>query len=53
MIPEEHVAKTHDPMTGRCTRCGYAEAQGHATNCDHYDYWRTHQTPAKTEEQAR
>lgn len=49
----QHVAKTHSSLTGRCTRCGYEEAQGHATNCDHYDYWRMHQTPAQPEEQAR
>lgn len=40
-----HVARTHDPLTGRCTRCGYSELDGHALNCCHYEYWRTHRTP--------
>jgi Mg-chelatase subunit ChlI len=41
--PPEHVAKTHNPATGRCTRCDYTEAEGHKPTCIHYDYWRTHQ----------
>jgi hypothetical protein len=46
-LEASHVAKTHNPLTGRCTRCDYAEADGHATTCIHYEYWRSkHQLEA-------
>jgi hypothetical protein len=31
------MAKTHDPRTGRCTRCGETEPN-HKQNCIHYVY---------------
>ncbi len=37
---QESEARTHSLTTGRCSRCEYPEADGHAPGCIYFDYWK-------------